>query len=294
MRVTDRMIYDNATASTQRARERLEEAVLETSSGRRVTHPGDDPAAATLITQHKLAKERMEAIRRTTGRASDEMGQAWDSLSSVTDILTKAKERAIQFSNASYNATDRTAGAFEMDSLLRSAVGALNAQMGDRYIFGGNKDDAPPFDLAGNYMGDAGVRRIEIAPGVLEDVSVRADVAVKGAGGGVDVLGVLSALATALRNNDPNAVRAQIDGLDASIKQVSQANVEVSATVATLDTAQSVSMTSRDKSESEISSLGDADLVAAATKLQLANHALEAALSASAKSFQMSLLGKLG
>ena len=33
----------------------------------------------------------------------------------------------------------------------------------------GTCDDTPPFDAAGNYLGDTGVRQLEVAPGVLQD-----------------------------------------------------------------------------------------------------------------------------
>ena len=44
---------------------------------------------------------------------------------------------------------------------------------------------APPA-AADALTGDANTRRVEIAPGILQDASVRSDVAFKGAGGGID------------------------------------------------------------------------------------------------------------
>lgn len=276
-----------------RARERVEAATAEATTGRRVVHPGDDPSAAALMSGQKMAAARAESITRTTGRAADEMSHAYDALGDLTSVFTRAKELAVQFGSDTYDATARKFGATEIDGLFRQAIGLLNAQMGDRYIFGGNKDSAPPFDSAGTYLGDAGVRQIEIAPGVLETVSVRADVAAKGVGGGTDALATLTALSAALRSNNGPTIRSSLAQFDASIGQFAEAQSLVSGTVETLDTAQTVSRAAKDSAESQIATLGDADLVQAATKLALANHALEAAIAASAKSFQLSLLNKV-
>ncbi len=293
MRVTDRMIFDSAAERTLRAREEAEQATQEVTTGRRVVHPGDDPAAAALMSTQKMAADRADSIAKTTSRASDELQSAYDALNGLNEVFSRAKELAVQFGNDTYDAGARATGAPEVDSLFREAVSLLNSQMGDRYIFGGNKDAAPPFDAAGNYGGDAGLRQIEIAPGILEPVSVRADVVAKGVGGGTDVLATLTSLATAMRNNDGNAIRSSLTQFDGSIHQLSLATAQVSSTVETLQTAQTVSRAAKTSAETEIAALGDADIVQASSRLALANHALEAALTASAKSFQLSLLNKL-
>ena len=43
----------------------------------------------------------------------------------------------------------------------------MNTQEAGRYLFGGNIDRTPPFDAAGTYAGDTGVRQVEVAPGLL-------------------------------------------------------------------------------------------------------------------------------
>lgn len=161
-------------------------------------------------------------------------------------------------------------------------------------MLGGNLDGAPPFDAAGNYAGDGAVRRVEIAPGVLEASSVRADVAVKGAGGGVDVLATLSALATALAADDVAGVRAALDPLTQGTAQLARARTEAGDGMATLDAAVSASRSGRDEAVAASARLTDADPVQAATDLALAERALEATLTATARGFQLSLLEKLG
>jgi flagellar hook-associated protein 3 FlgL len=172
-------------------------------------------------------------------------------------------------------------------------VAALNTKQGDRYLFGGDLDDQPPFDGTGGYHGDAGVRRIELAPGMSQQVSVRADVAIKGAGGGTDVLATLQSLQTALQNNDTAGIKTTLDALDKSVSQVAEARSSAGLSMNALDAAVSAGTLARDGETRQISNLQDADVVDSATKLALAQRALEASLSASAQSFKLTLLDYL-
>ncbi len=294
MRVTDRMTFDQAAHGIAKARERQEEAVGRASSGLRVSHPGDDPAAAGLIASTKVNEQRQESIRETVSRASDELSSADGALDGIGQLLSRARELAVQLSNDTYSAAERAAAVDEVNGLFRSAVALGNTTVGNRFIFGGNKDGASPFDAAGNYVGDTAVRQVEIAPGVLQDASVRADVALKGVGGGSDVFATLSSLSTALSTNDLTNIRASLTGLDAGITQLSSARSRGGSAMAVLDAAASASRAGRDAATTEISNLGDADIFKAATELALSERALEASLSASVKSFSLSLLDKLG
>ncbi len=290
MRVTDKMMFDNAAVHTAQARERLERAVEETSTGKRLHHPADDPAAAGQVSAAKLSFERLDMIRQNAGRATDELQAAHGALQSVSDVLGRARQLAVQLANVTYDGPDRANAATEIDGIFAQVVGVMNAQVGNRRIFGGFQDDAAPFAGSGAYLGDAGVRQIEIAPGVRQNVSVRADVALKGVGGGTDVFATLTALATALRSNDTAGIGAAIGSIDSGLAQVAGALTDASTQVSTLTTAAEVNQMVRDQVTSQISRLADADIVESSTKLALANRALEASMAAAAKGFDLSLV----
>ena len=160
-------------------------------------------------------------------------------------------------------------------------------------MFAGFQDATQPFTAAGAYQGDTGVRQVEIAPGVQQGISVRADVMIAGANGGTDVLATLAAMSTALRTNNVANVRNAIDGLDAGTQQVANARVQVGAAMVVLDAASTASRAGKDDAVAALSHLTEADAFEAATRLSLSQRGLEAAIQASAKSFQLTLLDKL-
>jgi flagellin-like hook-associated protein FlgL len=294
MRVTDKMLFDLATRDGGRARARLEEAISRAATGVRLAHPKDDPAGAGLVTLERARAARLDAIAETAGRASDELLAADGALGEVASGIARARELAVQLSSATYGAAERAAGATEVRGLLAAAIASLDAKVGGRYVLGGRLDGAPPFDASGAYVGDAGVREVEIAPGVRQAASLRADVAVGGAGGGADVLATLSALAAALEANDPAGAAATLGALATGTEQVAHARAEAGAALATLDAAVAASRLARDGARERVAALADADPIEAASALALAERALDAALTATVKGFDLTLLGKLG
>lgn len=293
MRVTDRMLYDRANRDGGAARTRLEAAIARASTGQRLVHPADDPAGAGLVTLHQAAASRAESIMAAAQQASDELSAVDSALNDVTNGLARAREMAVQFASAGYTAAQRATAAGEAQSLIDRLVASLNTRVGNRYVLGGTLDGTPPFDAAGNYAGDAGVRRIEVAPGVLQDASVRADVALKGAGGGVDVLTTLGQLVTALRTNDQAGVQATLTGLTAGTDQVAVARSQAGNQMAAFDAAAEVNRAARDDATVRSAHLTDADVIDANSQLALAQRALEASLTATASGFRLSLLDYL-
>jgi len=294
VRVTDKMIFEGANKRSSKARDEVEAAAREASTGVRVQHPWDDPAAAAAVVGLRSSARRMEAIGDLAQRASDELNAADQALGGMNDVLNRARELAVQFSNGTYSASDRATAAAELDGLLAQTRQYANTKFGGRYLFAGFKDNAEPFDGNGAYFGDSGVRQAEVAPGQFENASITGDSVFKGTGGGVDIFATLNTLRTALTTNDSGALQVSIGDVDQSIDQVVQGRTRAGSAVNVFDTARSAALVAVDADTAAASKRTDADVVASATRLAFAQRALDAALTASAKTFQLTLLDKLG
>ncbi len=293
MRVSDQQIYRLASLRIGNARTESVVAGEQVDTGKRVTHPWDDASAAGLIARNAQDQARQTAVYGAATQASDELGVVDSAMDQVTNALTRAHELAVQLGSDTYNATDRANGAVEVQQLMTTIVGSLNQRFGDRYVFGGMLDGSPPFNAAGAYSGDANVRQVEIAPGLLQDASVRADQAFKGAGGGVDVLTALTTLSTALSTNNATQIRASVQTLSDGIHQVTNYRSRAGALMNVFDVAASTAKTFSQNAQDSRGHLEDADIFEADTRLAAAQRSLEASMSAATQQFKLSLLDKL-
>jgi flagellar hook-associated protein 3 FlgL len=287
------MTFDQAKAHVASARERANDAQNQVTSGIRVVHPGDDPAAAGRMVSQRFAIQRFEVIDKSIASAADELETADGALQNVSTLLARAQQLAVQLGNDTYGPTERKAGAQEIGSISMQISQLMNTQVAGRYIFGGNVDNAPPFDLAGTYTGDAGVRQVEVAPGLRQNASVRGDQVAKGAGGGVDIFAALSTLATALNNNDGINIRGAVDGVSKSTDQVAAALTTTGSMMSALESAKTIGTVAKDSAQKVLSAESEIDIFEAASNLAQAQNSLEATLSASARSFSTSLLDYL-
>jgi flagellar hook-associated protein 3 FlgL len=293
MRVTEPMIYGQTIDRANAALSKLAHAQGELSTGLRVQSPGDDPQAAGMLVRHRFDEAQITAIQSGAQSAAGELNAADSALGSITTALARAQVLATQFGNDTYNADDRAAAAEEVDGLYKQVLGSLNARFGDRYVFGGYRDDQVPFADDGSYRGDTGVRQVEVAPGVYEDASIRADIMAKGTGGGVDILQTLTDLSAALRANDSGAVRASLAPIQAASNQVSAAQSQVGTSVNIFTSTASSCATQIIDEKKVIGQLGDADVMDASTQLSLAQYALNATLSAASQTLDFSLVNLL-
>jgi flagellar hook-associated protein 3 FlgL len=293
MRVTEKMLFNSTITRTGKARENLQRAQNEVSGGMRVEHPGDDPVAAGLATTHMVDKARFLAVASAAQRAADELNAADTALDSITAVANRVMQVATQFGNDSYTALDRKTAAVEVGGLFKETLSLLNTTYGGRYIFAGFNDKTIPFDATGSYVGDTNVRTVEVAPGLYEDSSLRADVIVKGAGGGVDFLQTMQDLVAAMNSNDGDGIRGQLDKMNSVIEQLAAGRTQAGMSQSFFQSAVATSESATADETMKIGHLIDADVIGAASRLTSAQYALNAALSAASKTFSLTIVDKL-
>jgi flagellar hook-associated protein 3 FlgL len=212
-------------------------------------------------------------------------------LGSITDSLRRAYELSMQVGSDTYSEVNRQQTALEVDGLFKQVVAQLNTKVGNRFIFGGTQDDAPAYLDDGTDMGDDGEHRVEVAPGLTETVSVGMNKLMNDPQG-VDVLGTLKSVSDAMKAGDGNAIRSLAGTLTKSIDQVLSGRVKAGATTNLLEMATTASQTLQDAATKNKSALVDTDYIEAASRLALSQHALDAAMAASTKSFELTLLSR--
>jgi flagellar hook-associated protein 3 FlgL len=166
----------------------------------------------------------------------------------------------------------------------------------NRPIFGGTVSNPSgatlAYDSAGNYLGDSGKIMRNVASGVQVQVNVTGpEVFGSGSSNLFTVLGQISA---DLKNGSPAAVTnlTQVDlgNLDTALTQVGNTQAVVGARYDRVQTMKTMSDNTMLNLKSGLSEVEDADLPKTITDLQMQQVSYQAALAATAKVIQPSLV----
>lgn len=282
-RVPDLMLKDTALLGIARSSVEVAKLNAQVSSGKRVQSPADDAIAYARAKDLHTVLTATDQYSANIDRADGRLSLAETSLSSMEDVLARAKEIALDQANPTYDASQRAVMAQGVQQLIDEMVGLGNAQVDGRYVFAGNQTDSAPYDAAGTYSGDSGVRNVEIGAGVQVAENVTGDQFLGGAGGGVDVFAVLTQLRDALAANDVAGVSAAIDPLDTAGQQVTQARMTVGFRMNKLETHRSVLGEVKFQTQQLLSSAEDVDLTQAVSDLVLRQNTLDVARATLAK-----------
>ncbi len=227
--ITDQMIYNNTREAVMNGQRRLAEATARAQTGLRVSQASDDPAAAQQSVLLDAHLQQLVGMKSAADRVTTGFDNTTRDLLNVQQVLTRAKELAIQGSNETYNAGDRAAMAAEVAGLHATVLATANKQneLGE-YIYSGFLTATVPFDAAGTYSGDTNVRQVEVGPNLSVTTQISGS-QIFNVPGGQNVLAILQTLQTALGANDTKAVHAKLDKITAATSQVSQAQTVIGA-----------------------------------------------------------------
>jgi len=282
MRVTDSMISDLARTSVGNARDRALETQRVASTGIRVEKPSDDPTAAAFGRRKEAEQSRIDAMVKAAKAGALALNSTDDGLSHIDDLLARAQELAVQAANATTSAADRVTLGNEIASLRGAILAVANSQVDGHFVMGGMKQDTPPFDASGTFVGDRTAPTIDVAPGIRVATSVSAGEVLAPAGG-LDVPDALARLATALSTNDVAGIRTGIDDMGTATQQVSGARGALGVSSSTLEMASSVGTAMSDRAKEARSAAVEADAYDSISALTTAQTALQQAVAIAAK-----------
>ena len=145
MRIATSQIFEQQTSSIDNLVAQQSQLGTEISSGKRVTKPSDDP---THIAQDLSLRTQIAQGNQTgdnVANLSAELTTVDGALSSVTDVMQKARALAVSGASDALTAPQRKAIATQVDGLLGELVGLGNTQYAGKYVFGGtaNLTQAP-------------------------------------------------------------------------------------------------------------------------------------------------------
>jgi flagellar hook-associated protein 3 FlgL len=289
VRLTQNMLLGRSQSAVQSAMGRLAAAQEQLSTGKKINRPSDSPTDTTSAMRLRASLKATEQYGRNASDGLGRLALVDQTLFSVTDLVGRAREIALQGANtggSDQNARD--ALATEVDQIRDELLNQSNTQYLTRPVFGGVTAGTAAYDDNGTFVGVAGA----IPRRVGENVSV--DVQVDGrtvfGDGASSVFAELDALSTALRTGDSAGLQASLDSLAARASTVATAHANVGAAYKRLETAQTGLVDKQLHLTTSLSDVEEVDLAKATIDVSLQQVAYQAALAATAKTLQPSLL----
>ena len=290
-RTTQNSVTTNVVNNLQASLTRAGNIQAKLSSGKEVSKPSDNPVATAAALRYRSDIKATEQHTRNASDGIGWLGQADTTLQQTLDAMRRVKELALSGSTATSDADARGALAAEAEQLKGQVISLANTSYLNRPIFAGTSAVTAGWDKDGNMLGDAASMSKSIERTVAPDVKIKINVdgpAVFG-DSSTGLLKLLGDVADHL-SSDPSALTADLDALDAAFTNVTNALSDVGARYNRIEAMQTRAEDAMVTLRGGLSEVEDIDLPKTVMDLQMQQVAYQAALSATAKVIQPSLL----
>jgi flagellar hook-associated protein 3 FlgL len=295
VRMTQNMLSRQSFSGMQSAMNRVAKAQEQLTTGRLINRPSDDPTGATTAMRIRSSLASQEQFVRNADDAVGWLDQTDGTLSTMGDQITRARDIALQGANTgAMGQQAREALATEVDQIRAGLIGSANTQYLDRPIFGGITAGTKAYDPATGLLADPA--SIGAGTGVVRTVAQGARVRIDVEGPEVfgaspnSVFDRLAALSAALKTNDTAGISAAVDSLKGDADRIANVQSEIGARTVRVENARSVATDAALTLKNALSEVENVDLAKATVELGLQEVAYQAALGATAKVLQPSLL----
>lgn len=299
-RVTDANTSATLAANISRNRQLITVAQEQLSGGKRINRPSDDPSGAGAVLRLRTSQAMLDQFRQSATDVKDGLLIADNSLESYEQSLDRARALLTEGASDTTSASARESIATEIDGLRAQILSTANLRSNDQYVFGGTRQDAPPFDPTTESPAatTASARVVQVEPDAAPIVAgVTAETVFSDATG--TVLQTLTDVAAALRGTgDAAADQATIlNGLDrlgsfTNLAEVARVKVGngISAATTADERLNQLSLSYQQSADK----IEGTDFVATAFEMTSAQNALNASLQASSLAGRKSLIDFLG
>ncbi|KNH23292.1 flagellar hook protein FlgL [Pseudomonas syringae] len=159
MRISTAQFYESSAANYQKNFSNVVKSSEEASSLVRVNTAADDPVGAARLLQLGQQASMLDQFSANMTTIKGTLGQTEAVMTSIGNVLQRAKELALGAGNAGYTDADRQANASELGQIEEQLLSLMNTKdENGKYIFAGSKGDIVPFsrntDGSYTYNGD--------------------------------------------------------------------------------------------------------------------------------------------
>jgi len=302
MKISTHLMFEKATKQMTTSQNNLAKSQAQLAQGKQIINPSDAPDQASTVQRLKSILTRQDSYQTALNTVQNRLQGEDSTLSSVSDLLIRAKEIAVQANNDTLSPDNRKALGVELQGLRDQMLSLANTKDNSgNYLFAGSKVTQPPFvSVAGGspqYVGDQTRMRVVVGENrtmPINRTGTDAFVPVNrplpdGTVQGVGFFNAMDDLIKGVNTTNRPKMQGGLSDLDSLLGGLSMARANIGSGLKGIDQQTSVIEDTVLNLKTTLSSVEDLDYASAITKMNQQMLSLEAAQSSFAKISQLSL-----
>jgi flagellar hook-associated protein 3 FlgL len=296
MQVTSNMVPD-ILAAIQQSQQQLNTATEQLATGKSVSVPSDNPAAAAAMVQNTIETGDVDQYTQNVSSVLSTVQTADSALSSVISSLTQAVSLGTEGANGTNSTANQQEIAQQVQGILSSVVSQANLSYQGAYVFGGTASTTAPYTADSSsasgytYNGNNDSNSVQVGDDLSVQVNLPGSQIFSNSSN--NVLGALSSLVTALQSGNTSAIGTATNAVSSALSYVSQQRVFYGNAESQLNSQETYLQQETVSLASQATSLVGVNEATAATNLSQAETDNSAALAAAAKVLPDTLLNYL-
>ena len=288
-RVTETSMTTKALGDLQRTAARGQKIQQQISSGKLINRPSDSPTGTVTSLQLRGEVRATQQYSRNADDGLGGLGAIQDTLGGASTQILRVRDLTVQALNStSTDQSSRDALTAEIDSIRATLIGEANSKYMGRPVFGGTTSGDVAYDASGNYRGDTGQTTRTVGPNAKVRIETTGPEAF--GGGSTQLFKVLSDISRDIQANDTTSLGDDLTNLDTAHDLLKSTLSDVGARYNRVTQMKQSAEDHLLSVSSQLSDIEDVDLPKAIMDLQIQQTSYQAALAATAKVIQPSLI----
>jgi flagellar hook-associated protein 3 FlgL len=290
-RVTETSIHTRVMGDLQRNLAHGQKLVTQISSGKQLSRPSDSPTGTVTSLQLRGEVRATQQYSRNANDGLGWLGTIQDKLGDASTSVIRVRDLTLQGLNSTSTAEAREALAVEVDNIRATLLGEANSKFMGRPVFGGTTPGDVAYDGdTGTYKGNDGRTTRTVGPNAKVRIETSGPEAFGAEGSDTQLFTVLKEISDNLRDGDSAALNTSLKNLDSAHELLKSTLSDVGARYNRVTQMKQSAEDHLLSVSSQLSDIEDVDLPKAIMELQIQQTSYQAALAATAKVIQPSLI----
>lgn len=296
MRVSNKTFFDTARFNLANLTDDLNRANMVVSSSNRLLKLSDDPVGLIQVLNMRSSLSNIEQMGRNIALGKSWLASSESAQTNVQNLVSDTKALCVQMASATTGAAQRRSAAKSVENNLEEIVALANTNVNGRHIFAGLETDNTAFTLNADnsvtYNGDNNAFTVKIGRNASVEIGEDGQTVFQpsGAGASDDIFVIMKDLITALQGNDIDGIQTAMTNLDTFFDHNSGQISDVGSKMIRMEIKANVFQDLEISNKERLSEIEEPDIAEAILELKAKEFAYQAALAATAKVLQLSIV----